>query len=248
MKDVVSTLRALRAAVMGTASTVSPRRFIAILAAIVILIAVAVLVPLPTAVQLRDWATSVGPWFPVAFLAAHIVVTVFPFPRTVFTLAAGLLFGPYLGVPLAVLASTLSAVIALLLVRAAGWQLSRLVRHPRVDSLDARLRERGWPAIVSMRMIPAVPFSVVNYAAGASAVRVLPYTLATFVGLLPGTAAVVILGDALTGNVSPLLFVVSLCTASLGIAGLLYEIRAHRRDHRERLADSASDTEPAITG
>jgi uncharacterized membrane protein YdjX (TVP38/TMEM64 family) len=248
VKAVVSTLRALRAAVMGTASTVSPRRFIAILAAIVILIAVAVLVPLPTAVQLRDWATSVGPWFPVAFLAAHIVVTVFPFPRTVFTLAAGLLFGPYLGVPLAVLASTLSAVIALLLVRAAGWQLSRLVRHPRVDSLDARLRERGWPAIVSMRMIPAVPFSVVNYAAGASAVRVLPYTLATFVGLLPGTAAVVILGDALTGNVSPLLFVVSLCTASLGIAGLLYEIRAHRRDHRERLADSASDTEPAITG
>ena len=233
---------------MATASTVSPRRFIAILAAIVILIAVAVLVPSPTAVQLRDWATSVGPWFPVAFLAAHIVVTVFPFPRTVFTLAAGLLFGPYLGVPLAVLASTLSAVIALLLVRAAGWQLSRLVRHPRVDSLDARLRERGWPAIVSMRMIPAVPFSVVNYAAGASAVRVLPYTLATFVGLLPGTAAVVILGDALTGNVSPLLFVVSLCTASLGIAGLLYEIRAHRRDHRERLADSASDTEPAITG
>ena len=248
MKAVVSTLRAVRAAVMATASTVSPRRFIAILAAIVILIAVAVLVPLPTAVQLRDWATSVGPWFPLAFLAAHIVVTVFPFPRTVFTLAAGLLFGPYLGVPLAVLASTLSAVIALLLVRAAGWQLSRLIRHPRVDSLDARLRERGWPAIVSMRMIPAVPFSVVNYAAGASAVRVLPYTLATFVGLLPGTAAVVILGDALTGNVSPLLFVVSLCTASLGIAGLLYEIRAHRRDHRERLADSASDTEPAITG
>jgi uncharacterized membrane protein YdjX (TVP38/TMEM64 family) len=245
---VVSTLRALRAAVMATASTVSPRRFIAILAAIVILIAVAVLVPLPTAVQLRDWATSVGPWFPLAFLAAHIVVTVFPFPRTVFTLAAGLLFGPYLGVPLAVLASTLSAVIALLLVRAAGWQLSRLIRHPRVDSLDARLRERGWPAIVSMRMIPAVPFSVVNYAAGASAVRVLPYTLATFVGLLPGTAAVVILGDALTGNVSPLLFVVSLCTASLGIAGLIYEIRAHRRAHRERLADSASDTEPAITG
>ena len=248
MKAVVSTLRALGTAVIATASTVPPRRFIAILTAIVILITVALVVPLPTAVQLRDWATSVGPWFPVAFLAAHIVVTVFPFPRTVFTLAAGLLFGPYLGVPLAVLASTLSAVIALLLVRAAGWQLSRLIRHPRVDSLDARLRERGWPAIVSMRMIPAVPFSVVNYAAGASAVRVLPYTLATFVGLLPGTAAVVILGDALTGNVSPLLFVVSLCTASLGIAGLIYEIRTDRRHHRERLADTAPDAEPAITG
>jgi uncharacterized membrane protein YdjX (TVP38/TMEM64 family) len=248
VKAVVSTLRAVRAAVIATASSVPPRRFFAILAAIVILIAVAVLVPLPTAVQMRDWATSVGPWFPVAFLAAHIVVTVFPFPRSAFTLAAGLLFGPVIGVPLAVLASTISAVIALLLVRAAGWQLSRLVRHPRVDSLDARLRERGWPTIVSMRLIPAVPFSVMNYAAGASAVRVLPYTLASFVGLLPGTAAVVILGDALTGNISPLLLVVSACTASVGIAGLIYEIRTHRRHHRERLADSVHDTEPAITG
>jgi uncharacterized membrane protein YdjX (TVP38/TMEM64 family) len=248
VKAVVSTLRALGAAVVATASSVPPRRFVAILTAIVILVAVAVLVPLPTAVQLRDWARSVGPWFPIAFLAAHIVVTVFPFPRTAFTLAAGLLFGPYLGVPLAVLASAASAVIALLLVRAAGWQLSRMVRHSRVDSVDARLRERGWPAVISMRMIPAVPFSVVNYAAGASAVRVLPYTLATLVGLLPGTAAVVILGDALTGNVSPLLLAVSLCTASLGIAGLIYEIRIHRRHHRERLADSAPDTEPAITG
>jgi uncharacterized membrane protein YdjX (TVP38/TMEM64 family) len=248
VKAVVSTLRALRAAVIATASTVPPRRLFAILTAIVILVAVALLVPPPTAVQMRDWATSVGPWFPLAFLAAHVVVTVFPFPRTAFTLSAGLLFGPYLGVPLAVLASTLSAVIALLLVRAAGWQLSRLVRHPRVDSLDARLRERGWPAVMSMRMIPAVPFSVANYAAGASAVRVLPYTLATLVGLLPGTAAVVILGDALTGNVSPLLFLISLCSASLGIAGLIYEIRTHRRHHRERLGDSAADTVPAITG
>ena len=42
-----------------------------------------------------------------------------------------------------------------------------------------------------------VPFSwqgVSLHAAGASAVRVVPYTLATVVGLLPGTAAVVILG------------------------------------------------------
>jgi uncharacterized membrane protein YdjX (TVP38/TMEM64 family) len=205
------------------------------------------LVPVPTAVQLRDWATSVGPWFPLAFLAAHILITVFPFPRTVFTLAAGLLFGPLLGVPIAVVASTLSAVIALLLMRAAGWQLNRLMRHPRIDSLDDRLRQRGWPTVVSMRLIPAVPFSVLNYAAGASAVRVWPYTLATFAGLLPGTTAVVILGDALTGNVSPLLFLVSLCTASVGLAGLIYEIRTHRRHHRERHARQ-QEQEPAVTG
>ncbi|HEV7418300.1 MAG TPA: TVP38/TMEM64 family protein [Mycobacterium sp.] len=246
MKPVVSTLRAVRAAIVAAAAQLPRRRVVMLSAAIVILVAVAVLVPLPTAVQLRDWATSVGPWFPLAFLAAHIVVTVFPFPRTAFTLAAGLLFGPLLGVAIGVVASTVSAVIALLLVRAAGWQLGRLVKHPQVDVLDARLRARGWPTILSMRMIPVVPFSVLNYAAGASAVRVVPYTLASVFGLLPGTAAVVILGDALTGNISPLQFVVSLCTASLGIAGIVYEVRTHRRHHRKHTAEQTA-AEPAVT-
>ncbi len=213
-----------------------------------ILVAVALLVPLPSAVQLRDWSTSMGPWFPLAFLAIHIVVTVLPFPRTAFTLAAGLLFGPVLGATLAVAASTASAVIALVLVRAAGWQLSRLVRHQTVETLDTRLRDRGWVSVMSLRLIPAVPFSVLNYAVGASAVRVLPYTLATVAGLLPGTAAVVILGDALTGHVSPLLFLVSLSTGVVGIALLGYEIRQHRRHQDDRAAHVDDAAEPVLRG
>ena len=233
MKGIVSTLGAVRGAIASTAAQVPRRKLVATVAAVVILVAVAYLVPLPTAVQMRDWATSAGPWFPLVFFLAHVVVTIFPFPRTAFTLSAGLLFGPLLGVSLAVVASTISAVVALLLVRAAGLQLNRLVSHPRVEMVDARLRQRGWPTVLSMRMIPAVPFSVLNYAAGASAVRPVPFAIASFVGLLPGTAAIVILGDALTGNVSPLLFLISLGTASLGVAGLVYEIRSHRRQSRQ---------------
>ena len=232
MKSVVSTLAALWAAVVSTAAQVPRRQLAAITLTIVILVAILVLVPRPGAMQLRDWATSMGPWFPLAFLAAHIVVTVFPFPRTAFTLASGLLFGPIVGIAIAVVASTVSALLALLLFRAAGWRLNRLVPHPRIATLDARLRQRGWPTVMSMRLIPAVPFSVLNYAAGASAVRVLPYTWATLVGLLPGTAAVVVLGDALTDHISPLLILVSLFTASLGVAGLVYEIRTYPQHHR----------------
>ncbi|MCH9732120.1 MAG: hypothetical protein K0U84_21010, partial [Actinomycetia bacterium] len=54
----------------------------------------------------------------------------------------------------------------------------------------------------------------------------------------------VILGDALTGNVSPLLFLVSLCTASIGIAGLVYEIRAHRSHHSAPELPSGEPAEP----
>ncbi|KDE97476.1 membrane protein [Mycolicibacterium aromaticivorans JS19b1 = JCM 16368] len=228
-----STWRSVRSAVISTARQVSRTRLIVTAVTAVILVAVVLLVPLPNAVQLRDWATSLGVWFPLAFFAAHIVVTVFPFPRTAFTLAAGLLFGPALGVGIAVVASALSALLALLLVRALGWQFSKLFSHPALESVDARLRARGWQAIFSLRMIPAVPFSVLNYAAGASAVRVMPYLWATLAGLIPGTTAVVFLGDALTGNVSPLLVLVSVCTAAVGVVGLGFEVRTHRKAHTE---------------
>lgn len=150
-------------------------------------------------------------------------------PRTAFTLAAGLLFGPLLGIAIAVAASTVSALLAVLFVRALGWQLNNLVSHPAVDRIDVRLRRRGWPSVIALRLIPAVPFAVLNYAAGASAVRLLPYSLATFFGLLPGTAAVVVLGDALTGRVNPLLVLISAATASIGVFVLLYENRVQRR-------------------
>jgi uncharacterized membrane protein YdjX (TVP38/TMEM64 family) len=212
---------------------VSRPNFLAIVAGITILVAVAMFVPVPTAMQLRDWAESLGPWFPLAFLLAHIVFTVVPVPRTAFTLAAGLLFGPVLGVVIAVAASTGSAVVAVLMVRAVGWQLNRLVRHGAVDKVDERLRNRGWRAILSLRLIPVVPFAALNYAAGASAVRVMPYTLATLAGLLPGTVAVVVLGDALAGHVSPMLYLVSVCTGALGLTGLLLEIRHYRQQHHK---------------
>ena len=153
-----------------------------------ILVALVLLVPLPTALQLRDWATSVGPWFPLAFLAAHIVVTVFPFPRTAFTLSAGLLFGPLLGIAIALVASTLSAVIALFLIRAVGWQLDRLVRHPRVDALNARLQQRGWLTVLSMRMIPVVPFFVINLLMGLTKMKTLTFYGVSQLGMLAGTA------------------------------------------------------------
>ena len=235
-----------RAGVFGAVGRVIARpRFAVTVVVITVLLAAATWVPLPAPVQLRDWAESVGPWFPLAFLVAHIIVTVVPVPRTAFTLAAGLLFGKAFGVLIAVLASTGSAVLALLLVRAAGWQLNRLVRHRAIDRVDERLRERGWPAILSLRLIPLVPFSAINYAAGASRVRLLPFTLATLAGVVPGTAAVVILGDALAGHPSPMLFVASVCTGALGLTGLVLEIR-HFRRHRNASHPDEPAPEPAV--
>jgi len=225
-------LRDLGCALGAAARQLPGPRTLATVVGVTVLVAMAIWVSAtfqPTAVQLRDWAESVGPWFPLAFLLAHIMATVVPVPRTAFTLAAGLLFGPVLGVAIAVAASTFSAVLAMLLVRSVGWRLDRLIRHRAVHRVDERLRQRGWMAVLSLRLIPVMPFAAINYAAGASAVRIVPYTLATLAGLLPGTTAVVSLGNALAGHPSPLLYLVSACTGMLGLAGLVHEYRHYRQ-------------------
>lgn len=235
-------VRSFACAASVTARKLCRPQTFATVAGITVVVVVALLVPLPTPVELRDWAETLGPWFPLAFLLAHIAVTIVPVPRTAFTLSAGVLFGPVLGVTIAVIASTASAVITLLLVRAAGWQLSRLVQHRAIDRVHERLKVRGWPAILSLRLLPVVPFSALNYAAGASGVQVLPFTVATLCGLLPGTAAVVILGDGLAGHVSPMLYVVSACIGAFGLTGLILEMRHYRQQHRNaahRIDDAA---------
>ncbi|WP_231706635.1 MULTISPECIES: TVP38/TMEM64 family protein [Tsukamurella] len=193
------------------------------------LVVAGMLLPHPGISTVRGWADSTGAWFVVLFLAAHTVVTVFPIPRTMFTVSAGVLFGP-IGILLCMVASTAAATIAFLAVRAIDERhpsavLARVRSHRAYVPIAARLRARGWLAVGSLRLIAVAPFSLVNYASALSPVRFWPYLAATVAGLAPGTVAVVLLGDALTGESSPWLVVVSGALMAIGVAGLLVDAR-----------------------
>ena len=60
--------------------------------------------------QLRAWAHHTGPWFVVVFAALYVVFTLFPLPRTIWTVTAGILFGPWSGFALALVSLTLSLI------------------------------------------------------------------------------------------------------------------------------------------
>lgn len=196
-------------------------------------VAVGMLLPHPGVSTVRGWADSTGPWFVVLFLLAHIGVTVFPIPRTVFTVSAGVLFGA-MGILLCIVASTAAAAIAFLIVREIDRRhpsvlIARVREHRAYIPVAARLRARGWLAVGSLRLIAAAPFSLVNYASALSPVRFWPYLGATVAGLAPGTTAVVLLGNALTGDSSPWLVVISGLLMATGIAGLLVDARIPAR-------------------
>lgn len=217
-------------------------RFLALLVLCGAVVAVALLAPHPSPQQIRDWAHSVGPLFPVVFFLVHALVCVAPFPRTVFTLSAGLLFGPVLGIGLAVGATTVSAVLALLVVRALDReQVAARLTHPAVRAVDRRLAKRGWLAVGSLRLIAPVPFSVINYCAGLSSVRTMPYLVATLIGILPGTIGVVVLGDALTGKTHPAMLVLSGVCITIGVIGLIVDARWGAGEFAEPRVEPANE-------
>lgn len=201
-------------------------RLLVAAALIVVVVAAILVAPYPSVQQIRDWAAATGPLLPLIFLTVHAVATIFPIPRTIFTLSAGLLFGPWLGIGLSVIATTLSAIAALWLVRAIGrdavWQR---ITSPAVRQVDERIHRRGWLAVGSLRLIGFIPFSVVNYTCGVTSIRTTPYTLATMVGILPGTIGIVVLADALSGNTNPGLLALSAVCIAIGLAGLLIDAK-----------------------
>jgi uncharacterized membrane protein YdjX (TVP38/TMEM64 family) len=185
-----------------------------------------------SAAAVQDAVRGAGAWAPALFVVMQVFITVPPVPRTIFTVAAGLLFGSALGVAVAVTATALAAALAFWLVRLTGGALvERFADRGPVVWTRKRLDRSGLLAVTSLRLIPALPFSVLNYAAGLSGLRFTPYLVGTVLGTAPGTIGLVVLGDAVTGRVSPAMLAISVAGALVGTIGAVV---AARRPQVER--------------
>ncbi|ACU97400.1 TVP38/TMEM64 family protein [Saccharomonospora viridis] len=207
-----------------------------------VLAVMAVLVPIPGPTQLRTWAEGLGGVGVVAFFAAYAVFTAAPIPRTVFNLAAGLLFGEFVGVSVALASTVLSGLLGFLLARSLGRDavLRQLHRKP-VRLVNDRLAHGGALAVASLRLIPVIPFAPLSYLCGVSSLPLRPYLVGTAVGSFPGTVAVVVLGDALTGTTPPSLIVCYVTFALLGALGVLRATRSTEQKTVAVVEDSHSE-------
>lgn len=192
-------------------------------------------VHIPSPMEFRAWSERSGDGFVFLFAFIYIVATQLPIPRTVFTLSAGLLFGVKLGVAVALTATTLSAALSIAGVRflLSDWVRQRLT-HPAVKRINEHLEHRGWVSVISLRMIAGIPFSVLNYAAAASAVPIGMFTFATLVGSAPGTIATVALGAAFVPGGHSLTVTVPVFLAIVGICVLVIDGSTSPARHRTR--------------
>ena len=145
---------------------------------------------------LEAWILQFGPWAPIVFICAYILATVLFLPGLLFTLAAGALFGPYLGTVYALLGATVGATISFLIARyvLAEWIASRT--PARVQRVIEGVEDEGWRFVAMTRLIPFIPFNALNYVLGLTRIRLVSYVLASVVFMAPGAAAYAYLGHA----------------------------------------------------
>ncbi len=147
--------------------------------------------------RVRSYVLSFGALAPVIYLVVY-GQPIIPLPASVMALTGGLAFGPLWGTCAAVAGATTRACSQFLIARLLGREAVAHLITGKVASLDRKISEHAFQAVLLIRLIPNVPFDMQNYGLGFSTVSFGPYALGTFLGIIPGTCALVYLGHSLT--------------------------------------------------
>lgn len=135
-----------------------------------------------------------------AFFLLYVAVTALSLPgAAILTLAAGAIFGLWEGTLIVSFASTIGASLAFLSSRylLRDWVKARF--GGRIEAIDRGIARDGAFYLLTLRLIPAFPFFLVNLAMGVTAMRLLTFALVSQAGMLPGTIVYVNAGTQLAG-------------------------------------------------
>ncbi len=132
---------------------------------------------------------ALGIWAPIGFIVIYAVATVLFFSGAILSLAGGALFGPVWGTLWNLFGATLGATASFLLARtvAGAWVARRA--GGRLQRLIEGVTAEGWRFVALMRLVPLVPFNLLNYALGLTGISLSAYIVTSIVCMLPGAVA-----------------------------------------------------------
>jgi uncharacterized membrane protein YdjX (TVP38/TMEM64 family) len=150
------------------------------------------------------WVDALGVWGPVVFIAGYTIAVVAFVPASLLTLAGGAIFGLVAGTAYVFVAAMLGSCLAFLVARYVARRPieARLDGNERFAAIDRAVGAQGRRIVFLLRLSPAFPFNLLNYALGLTGVRFADYAIAG-VGMLPGTLLYVYSGKV-AGDVAAL--------------------------------------------
>jgi uncharacterized membrane protein YdjX (TVP38/TMEM64 family) len=174
------------------------------------------------------------------FMILYIVQTTLSLPgATIFSLAAGALFGPIMGTVYAVISATIGATLAFLVTRYIFRDVVEGKFGSRLDKINRELNREGFNYLLFLRLVPLFPFFLINLAAGLTGMRTRTFFFGTMLGIIPGAFVYCYAGASLAsisgaGDIASPGVLVSLALLALfALAPVLYRKFRKTRDASE---------------
>ncbi|MFJ2973557.1 TVP38/TMEM64 family protein [Kluyvera sp. NPDC087067] len=175
------------------------------------------------------------------YIALFILATVCLMPGSVLVLVGGMVFGPWLGTLLSLVAATLASAASFLLARALGRTLLlNYVGHTATfQAIERGIARNGIDFLILTRLIPLFPYNIQNYAYGLTAIPFWSYTLISALTTLPGIFIYTFMASELAADGITLAFVLKLSLAGLALFALVQAAKGYAR--RKRVAFPQQD-------
>ena len=186
---------------------------------------------------IQSWLQAAGIWAPITYVAIYVVATILILPSTALNLTGGAIFGVGMGTLWTSIAAIIAAITAFIFARTVGHEMISQKLAGRWQAIDAELRQGGISYIFAIRLMPIMPYGLVNFVAGLTSISFRDYLIGTALGTVPGILPFVLLGSSglkavRTGEILPLLTALLLIGMLVGGSTWYRRSRSFPPDHR----------------
>lgn len=176
----------------------------------------------------KDFIQQYEGYIEILFIAIYTGLTVIGVPGTVLTIVGGSLFGIWYGTMISVISATSGALFAFWTARYLFRDLAqrKFSQSKKLTKYQTAVLKQPFSFVLTTRLIPISPYNLVNYLFGLTSINWFDYTLATFIGVIPGSFAYTWIGKsgemAMTGSDRLSFFLALTFLALLSLIPLLY--------------------------
>lgn len=170
----------------------------------------------------------------VLYILLFILATLCLMPGSMLVIAGGLIFGPWLGTLLSLIAATAASSLSFLLARWLGREalLRYFGRSAVFQAIERGIARSGSDFLVLTRLVPLFPYNIQNYAYGLTAIPFWSFTVISAMTTLPGLFIYTFMASELARDGITLPFALKLSIAGMALFALIQGAKRYARHKR----------------
>jgi uncharacterized membrane protein YdjX (TVP38/TMEM64 family) len=165
------------------------------------------------------------------YILLFVIAALCLMPGSILVIAGGMIFGPWLGTLLSLIAATIASSLSFLLARALGREaLQRYFGHSAVfQAIERGIARSGGDFLILTRLVPLFPYNIQNYAYGLTAIPFWSFTVISAVTTLPGLFIYTVMASELARDGITLAFVFKIGIAGVALFALIQAAKRYAR-------------------